>query len=184
MTPVYPLPTLGTVAEEVRRHEGRLNAIEEERGELFGYLGRLESLHRVNHGLVVAEIQRLTAAVDELSVVARRPPLPSVHDEDLEVAEHTLNGQTPIYRISAPQLQAIKETSVRHELTIYAAGESARIKAAIARDREEERLARDAEQARWVKGQLGPKIGWAALAVVVTTAVAGMIATFRTYFHK
>ena len=106
-----------------------------------------------------------------------RPPLPSLHEVDLEVIDRTSNG-TPIYKTSQPELQAVRETDRRAAYVDFAAGEAERFQVAIDKDRKQQALIRDAAPKRYIVGDLGPK----ALMLLVGAIIAAAVTKF--FSHK
>lgn len=115
------------------------------------------------------------ALVEKGSVAPARPPLPSVHEDDFEVVDKTVNG-TPIYRVSAPQMEAVRETDRRHQMALFAVGEQERINAAVVAALAQQALVRDAAPKRFLVGVAGPK-ALTALLVAGVLALGTYVAT-------
>ena len=160
--------------DEIPRRESQADRIERvqlETAEMVGLLARDVAVVRADVDLIRHEQRRQADILSLQGLPAQRPPLDSVHDDDLEVAERTLTGQTPVYRVPAQQLAAIRETDVRHALREFAVGEAERVQVAVAAaltaQRETDRLQSAAAPILWFRGN--------ATRIVIPILVAGIL---------
>lgn len=159
-------------AAHLRDHGDRDERLFHELSELHGAVERLERVTHADLASVHHEVKRHADALTLLQGQARAP-LPSMGDDDLEQIETTLNG-SPVYKVSDPQLRAIRETDMRHARQEFAVGEDERIQLAVMRaltahqtaqdDAAKARqAARDAAPVIWIRSEGVPLVAkWAA----------------------
>lgn len=126
-------------------------------------------------------VQRLVEnrELQHAAIPPARPPLPSQTEMDLEVIDTTKDG-TPIYKASAPQMQAVRETERRHAMAEFAVGEeqraNERIRIAVEAALKAQADRNDARPYRFLRDDLTPALTRASL-IALVLAIGAAIGT-------